>query len=78
MNGLEILDHVSYGHALYHRERDAWDLLDRHGDVAAVLKPRTRYLAIALPTAGEPTACTIGEHELEQGAAIVNRLAVRR
>jgi hypothetical protein len=78
MNGLEILDHVSYGHVVHHRERDAWDLLDRRGNVAAVLKPRASYLAVALPPEGDRVACTIAEHELEQGAAIVNRLAVRR
>ena len=78
MNGLEILDHVSYGHVVHHRERDAWDLLDRRGNVAAVLRPRRTYLAIALPPTGETVACTIGEDELDQGAAIVDRLAVRR
>lgn len=47
MTGLEILDKVAYGHTLFHRDDDAWDLIDRNGFVAAVLCPRSAHLSIS-------------------------------
>jgi hypothetical protein len=47
MTGLEILDKVAYGHTLFHRDDDAWDLIDRNGFVAGVLCPRGTHLSIS-------------------------------
>jgi len=52
LTGLEIFDRVAYGHMVWHRDRDAWDLLDEDGLVAAVLCPRQHHLSIA-PVSGE-------------------------
>jgi hypothetical protein len=47
MTGLEILDNVAYGHTLFHRDHDAWDVLDSEGLVCAVLCSRTHHLSIS-------------------------------
>ena len=52
MTGLEIFDRVIYGHMVWRRDHDAWDLIDEDGLVAAVLCPRQRHLSIA-PVSGE-------------------------
>src|SRR5438094_705786 len=48
-SGLEIFDRVVYGQTLFHRDHDAWDLIDENGLVAAVLCPRKSHLSISIP-----------------------------
>ena len=87
MTGLEILDHVAYGHTLFHRDRDAWDLLAVDGRVVAVLCPRTAHLSIApvgppsepVPTGrripyGEKVALKITESTLQDGVDALRKL----
>ena len=90
-SGLEIFDRVVYGHTVFHRDHNAWDLIDESGLVAAVLCPRTSHLSIAIPTKrvepkrvgrrtpyGEKVAWKIREDEIDRGIAIVADLARRR
>lgn len=82
--GLEILDSVVYGRTVFHRDHDAWDLIDDDGLVAAVLCPRKSHLSISIPSKrvppksvgrripyGEKVAHKIGEEEIDRGIAIV-------
>jgi len=86
--GFEILDLVVYGRTVFHRDRDAWDLIDARGLVAAVLCPRKSHLSISIPTTrvppapvgrrmpyGERVVHKITEAEVERGLAIVADLA---
>lgn len=88
MTGLEIFDRVVYGHTVFKRDHDAYDLIDAAGLVAAVLCPRTSHLSIAIPTKrvepkpvgrripyGEKVAWKIGEDDIERGIGIVADLA---
>jgi hypothetical protein len=88
--GLEIFDRVVYGQTVFHRDHDAWDLIDEDGLVAAVLCPRTSHLSIAIPTKrvrpkpvgrripyGERIAWKIRKEEVDRGIAIVADLARR-
>lgn len=88
MTGLDILDHVAYGQTLFHRDTDAWDLLDADGLVAAVLCPRAYHLSIALPKKrlppvpvgrripyGEKVEWKVNAESLAEGKEIVSRLA---
>jgi hypothetical protein len=88
MTGLEILDRIVYGHTVFKRDHDAYDLIDEDGLVAAVLCPRTRHLSIAIPSErvppkpvgrripyGEKVADKIHESELEIGIARLAELA---
>jgi len=50
--GLEIFDKLAYGHTLFHRDGDAWDLLDNQGMVVAVLCPRKTFVSVAPPESG--------------------------
>ena len=45
--GLELLDLVVYGQTVFHRDHDAWVLIDEDGLVAAVLCPRKSHLSIS-------------------------------
>ena len=91
LTGLEILDAVVYGQTVFHRDLDAWDLIDEDGLVAAVLCPRSGHLSIAIPTKrvepkpvgrripyGEKVAWKIREDEIERGIAIIANLARRQ
>jgi hypothetical protein len=42
-----MLRSARLGHTLFHRDRDAWDLIDANGMVAAVLCPRRTHLSIS-------------------------------
>ncbi len=88
--GLEIFDRVVYGLTVFHRDHDAWDLIDEAGLVAAVLCPRTAHLSIAIPSRriepkpvgrripyGEKVAWKIREDEIDRGVAILAELARR-
>jgi hypothetical protein len=88
VTGLEILNKVALGETLFHRDDDAWDLLDTDGLVAAVLCPRTHHLSISPPRQrvrpvpagrripyGEKVEWKITEEMLDDGVAIVRRLA---
>jgi hypothetical protein len=90
LTGLEILDRVVYGQTIFHRARDAWDLIDEDGLVAAVLCPRKSHLSISIPSKrvppkpvgrripyGEKVAHKIGDGDIEGGVAIVADLARR-
>lgn len=88
LTGLEILDRVAYGHTVWHRDRDAWDLLDEDGLVAAVLCPRQHHLSIApvsgrrvQPKAvgrripyGEKVAHKIRSDDIDRGISILHDL----
>ncbi len=87
MTGLEILDRVAFGQTLFHRDRDAWDLLDRDGLVVAVLCPRQAHLSISplkthVPPApaskrmpyGERVEWKIAAESLDKGATIIRQL----
>lgn len=89
MTGLETFDRVVYGHTVFRRDHDAWDLIDEAGLVAAVLCPRTRHLSIAIPNKrvapkpagrripyGEKVAWKIHEDEIDLGVAILADLRV--
>ncbi len=88
MTGLEILNRVALGQTLFHRDDDAWDLLDVDGLVAAVLCPRTHHLSISPPRKrvrpapvgrripyGEKVRWKITEDKISEGIDIVRRLA---
>jgi hypothetical protein len=88
VTGLEILDQVACGHTLFHRDRDAWDLLDDTGLVAAVLCPRTSHLSVSLPSKrvrpvaagsripyGEKVAWKITEDTIDDGVDRLRELA---
>ena len=88
--GLEIFDRVVYGHTVFHRDHDAWDLIDETGLVAAVLCPRSTHLSIVVPSKrvepkpvgrripyGEKVAWKIGKDEIDRGIAILAELAQR-
>jgi hypothetical protein len=88
MTGLEILDRVAFGRTLFHRDFDAWDLLDETGLVAAVLCPRKQHLSISVPSGerlqparvgkripyGERVEWKITSDKIEDGIEIVRRL----
>ena len=89
MTGLEILDRVVFGHTMFKRDRDAYDLIDADGLVAAVLCPRASHLSISLPAKrvepkpagrripyGEKVAWKIHEDEIDRGIAILAELRV--
>jgi hypothetical protein len=90
MTGLEIFDRVAYGLTVFHRDRDAWDLIDEDGLVAAVLCPRSRHLTVSIPVKrvlpkpvgrripyGEKKADEIREDDLDRGARLLSELARR-
>ena len=90
VTGLEIFNRVVYGQMLFHRDKDAWDLIDEDGLVAAVLCPRTEHLTISLPKKrvkpkpagrrvpyGERKWDEIREHDIERGIDLVGDLARR-
>ena len=87
MTGLEIFDKVADGQTVFHRDRDAWDLIDDDGLVAAVLCPRTKYLTISVPPKrvppkpvgrrmpyGELKADEIHEEDIERGREMLAAL----
>ena len=88
MTGLESLSRVAVGQTLFHRDHDAWDLLDGDGLVVAVLCPRTAHLSISPPKSkratpapagrripyGEKVTWKITEDEIPRGLAEIQRL----
>ena len=87
MTGLEVLDRIAYGQTLFHRDHDAYDLLDGNGCVAAVLCPRQSFVAVAIPARrlppkpvgrripyGEKVAHRISESNLDDGAELLQQL----
>jgi len=91
VTGLEIFDRVVYGHTVFKRDHDAYDLIDAEGLVAAVLCPRANHLSISLPAKrvapkpagrripyGEKVAWKIRDDEIDRGIAVVADLARRR
>jgi hypothetical protein len=88
MTGLEIFDRVAYGQTLFHRDADAWDLIDEAGLVAAVLSPRAQHLSISLPQSrvkpapvgrripyGEKVKWKITQDTIDEGISVVTELA---
>jgi hypothetical protein len=88
VTGLEIFDHVASGQVVFHRDDDAWDLLDEDGLVAAVLCPRKTYLTVSLPPKrvppkpagrrmpyGEKKKFEISEDQLQTGRERIAALA---
>jgi hypothetical protein len=88
MTGLEIFDRIAFGRTVFHRDDDAWDLLDEDGLVAAVICPRKSHVSIApveprvspkpvgrkMPY-GEIVTEKITADQIERGTEILARLA---
>jgi hypothetical protein len=88
MTGLEIFDRIAYGQTLFHRDHDAWDLIDVDGLVTAVVFPRAQHVSISpvekrMPPKpagrripyGEKVVWKITEDQIESGTGILQQLS---
>jgi len=58
LSALEALEELLLGYTVHHRRDDAWDLIDAHERVAAVIcvRKRSGFLTISLPSGPERRA----------------------